>query len=302
MKKRSSSEELIEGARRLQQAGARETGGLSGFYCRIGSLLGVSADALPAVEGRYARTAWSEVSLPDMRVVRRLNNRQQSPDISFASGGLGEDGIIYFLKIPHQSDEIGGFTSDMIAMRDVDGYFVSDWTGLDVASPTVYNSTRINDILPPGVLQWWVPGSRPGELSNSRDLWYAQQKMAVFDYIIGNLARNDDTYVMSDYVGSKYLSIYHGLSFPPGRNWDSSTNPPIHSPFVDRWIGRVLQDTIVDRLRSKDPQELAQRLIERAPRVESRREVIWRMVDRLNEVRDSGKITGAAHKAHGIRT
>jgi hypothetical protein len=132
----------------------------------------------------------------------------------------------------------------------------------------------------PGSMQPFVPGWNGFPVGNYPRV--QEEKMAVLDYIMANTDRNWNNYRTTPDRG--LVAIDHGLAFPTSTTW------PITSEFVVSYVSRDLSPEVVDAVRAADPGRI-RAVLHRSGLPE---DAITGTLDRLEEVRVHGKITGEA--------
>lgn len=134
----------------------------------------------------------------------------------------------------------------------------------------------------PGSLQVLIEGAR-----SHQALWrYSvteRERMAVFDYIIGNTDRSWFNYITGP--DGRLIAIDHGCAFP-----ENSTDHAIRSSFVAEFYRKQLSDDVRQLLGAVDLGRMRQRL--RASGLSER--AVDGALDRLAELRTRGQITGEA--------
>ncbi|MGK5442136.1 hypothetical protein ACSNN7_09975 [Micromonospora sp. URMC 105] len=112
-----------------------------------------------------------------------------------------------------------------------------------------------------------------------------RERMAVLDYVSGNTDRHMDNYLTGP--DGRLVAIDHGYSFP------QSNAEPLRSDFVQQQMNRPLGPETMARIQATDPAVLADRL--RATGLDER--AVSGAMDRFNEIRSRGTITGEAWTA-----
>ncbi|GAB3947004.1 hypothetical protein GCM10027614_41470 [Micromonospora vulcania] len=109
--------------------------------------------------------------------------------------------------------------------------------------------------------------------------------MAVLDYVSGNTDRHMGNYLTGP--DGRLVAIDHGYSFP------DSNGEPLRSDFVQQQMNRPLSPETMARIQATDPAALADRL--RGTGLSE--QALAGAMDRFNEIRSRGMITGEAWNA-----
>ncbi|WP_174526231.1 hypothetical protein [Micromonospora maritima] len=132
-----------------------------------------------------------------------------------------------------------------------------------------------------GSMQEFVENAHPGRPVTDYSL-PERERMAVLDYISGNTDRHMGNYLTGP--DGRLVAIDHGYSFP------ESNAEPLRSDFVAQQRNQPLSPDTMARLQSTDPAVLADRL--RATGLNEN--AVSGAMDRFNEIRSRGMITGEA--------
>ncbi|SBT69006.1 Phosphatidylinositol 3-and 4-kinase [Micromonospora sediminicola] len=132
-----------------------------------------------------------------------------------------------------------------------------------------------------GSMQEFVENAHPGRPVTDYSL-AERERMAVLDYISGNTDRHMGNYLTGP--DGRLVAIDHGYSFP------ESNAEPLRSDFVAQQRNQPLSPDTMARLQSTDPAVLADRL--RATGLNE--SAVSGAMDRFNEIRSRGMITGEA--------
>jgi hypothetical protein len=171
-----------------------------------------------------------------------------------------------------------------MAAREVAASVVDRHLGLGLTPST----TMWNGPDGPGSLQRMAmpnsPSNDPADYTTSE-----QQRMAVFDYVIGNSDRHTGNYLTGENGG--IVPIDHGLAFPLDENsFDRGQIRGIRSDFVANEYGLYLDRGLVLDLERVDSDQLGDDL----SRLGLEDAAVDGAISRLDEIRESGGITGAA--------
>ncbi|MEV4823876.1 hypothetical protein [Micromonospora sp. NPDC049274] len=135
-----------------------------------------------------------------------------------------------------------------------------------------------------GSMQEFVENVTPGRPANAYSTAEGE-RMAVLDYISGNTDRHMLNYLTGP--DGRLVAIDHGYSFP------ESNAEPLRSDFVTQQMNRPLSPETMARLQDTDPAVLADRL--RGTGLSE--QALSGAMDRFNEIRARGTITGEAWNA-----
>ncbi|MGV9211028.1 hypothetical protein ACTFTM_04100 [Micromonospora sp. RB23] len=135
-----------------------------------------------------------------------------------------------------------------------------------------------------GSMQEFVENASPGRPANAYPA-AESERMAVLDYISGNTDRHMGNYLTGP--DGRLVAIDHGYSFP------ESNAEPLRSDFVTQQMNRPLSPETMARLQDTDPAALADRL--RGTGLSE--QALSGAMDRFNEIRARGTITGEAWNA-----
>ncbi|MEA2644921.1 MAG: hypothetical protein QOE92_4 [Chloroflexota bacterium] len=161
--------------------------------------------------------------------------------------------------------------------NDLSAHTVDRALGFDIVPTT---AAIDHPTLGRGSVQAWADAE--GKLPSAYSI-EDQHRMATLDYIIGNGDRHDGN-IMSRSDG-RVVAIDHGNAFP------RSGDQPLRSDFVVLHANEPLHPDVIAGVNRVDPQALAEQL--RANGMSH--EQIDGVINRLNEVKTNGMITGEAH-------
>ena len=169
---------------------------------------------------------------------------------------------------------------DTYWQNEVAAYATDQMLGFDLV-PT----TAVLDV-PSGIgsVQEWVDGNRlPVEFHDPID----NQKMAVLDYVIGNTDRHSNNYITS--AEGRPAAIDNGLSFP------RDTSEPLRSTFFPDVVGKRLDPSVLDAVRSVDRGDFSAMLKAHGLPPGA----VTGAVDRLAEIQRCGEVQGRAWNERG---
>ncbi|MFG1867293.1 WXG100-like domain-containing protein [Micromonospora arborensis] len=135
-----------------------------------------------------------------------------------------------------------------------------------------------------GSMQEFVENASPGRPANAYPAAEGE-RMAVLDYVSGNTDRHMGNYLTGP--DGRLVAIDHGYSFP------ESNAEPLRSDFVQQQMNRPLSPETMAQIQATDPAVLADRL--RGTGLSE--QALAGAMDRFNEIRSRGMITGEAWNA-----
>ncbi|WBC13747.1 hypothetical protein O7600_21820 [Micromonospora sp. WMMA1998] len=166
---------------------------------------------------------------------------------------------------------------NQLAAREVAASRLDEDLGFDLVPTTA----RWDGPHGAGSMQEFVENARPGRPVTDYTV-PERERMAVLDYISGNTDRHMGNYLTGP--DGRLVAIDHGYSFP------ESNAEPLRSDFVQQQMNQPLSPDTMARLQSTDPAVLADRL--RATGLNE--SAVSGAMDRFNEIRSRGMITGEA--------
>ena len=179
-----------------------------------------------------------------------------------------------------------GFSSDLpgnLGWREAAASRVDELLGFGLVPTTTVVPENLVSRAPhgPGSLQEFAENATPG-LDAGRYTLLEQQRMAVFDYIIGNVDRHEGNYLTGP--NGELVAIDHGYTFPYG------SQDPIRSDFVRDHLNQPLDPAVLAAVRAVDVEQLHAAL--RGSGLATTAAEL--AADRLQEIKQHGMITGAA--------
>ncbi|MEU7840088.1 hypothetical protein AB0B39_03870 [Micromonospora sp. NPDC049114] len=135
-----------------------------------------------------------------------------------------------------------------------------------------------------GSMQEFVENASPGRPASDYPV-AERERMAVLDYVSGNTDRHMGNYLTGP--DGRLVAIDHGYSFP------ESNGESLRSDFVAQQMNQPLSPDTMARIQATDPAVLADRL--RGTGLSE--QALSGAMDRFNEIRSRGTITGEAWNA-----
>ncbi|BDT92458.1 hypothetical protein IFM12275_24340 [Nocardia sputorum] len=170
------------------------------------------------------------------------------------------------------------------AKREVAAYRFSKILGFDDLVP---DTALVNGPSGPGSLQEFVTAGPAKPISGYDQI--QRQRMAVFDYLTGNLDRNTGNYLTRP--DGRIIAIDHGLTFPETTDPIGDRRSQIMSDFVYRHQNSPLTPEILESVRSVDPNAVRIALQD----LELGDDAIAGTLRRLEEIQRDGMISGKSH-------
>lgn len=173
------------------------------------------------------------------------------------------------------------------ASNEQGAYIVSRDLGLDVVPTTAPVTAADGSAY---TLQQFADGEQlPAGQYSPLD----QQRMAVLDYVTGNVDRHGANW--GSFAGGTPAAWDNGLSFPDPSNISDAGNlgarpPAIKSDFVANMLGQPLDPSLLNSLQSVDVNQLAQNLTNAGIPQPN----VAQAIARLQEIQSNGMITGEA--------
>ncbi|WP_452299644.1 WXG100-like domain-containing protein [Micromonospora krabiensis] len=199
-------------------------------------------------------------------------------DVTFTDGTHG----VYKPNVPENEfvQVRSTIPENQLAAREVAAARLNEDLGFDLVPTTAAWDGPHG----PGSMQEFVEDVSPG-LPVSDYTVPEREQMAVLDYISGNTDRHMGNYLTGP--DGRLVAIDHGYSFP------ESNAEPLRSDFVQQLTNQQLSPETMARIQTTDPAVLADRL--RATGLSD--QAVAGAMDRFNEVRSRGMITGEAWRA-----
>ncbi|MGW4720507.1 hypothetical protein [Nocardia sp. NPDC004260] len=161
------------------------------------------------------------------------------------------------------------------AKREVAAFRVDEALGFGLVPPTA----MVRGPKGWGSVQQFVPST--GARNPTEYPKLQQQRMAAFDYIIGNTDRHPYGNFRTDLNGN-IVAIDHGLAFPETPEFFASSL----DPFGSRYQGIPFDSEVLDAVRAVDPAHVRVALND----LKLRPSAVDRVIDRLTEVQQHGRI------------
>ncbi|MFX0595022.1 hypothetical protein [Melissospora conviva] len=206
------------------------------------------------------------------------NHVNDAYDVTFTDGTHG----VYKPNVP-ENEFVQGRSSipeNQLAAREVAASRLNEDLGFDLVPTTA----RWDGPHGAGSMQEFVENASQGLPPG----WYTireREQMAVLDYISGNTDRHMGNYLTGP--DGRLVAIDHGYSFP------ESNAELLRSEFVQQQKNQPLSPETMARIHATDPDRMAERL--RASGLGEK--AVDGAMDRLNEIRSRGMITGEAWNA-----
>ncbi|RZT79564.1 phosphatidylinositol 3-/4-kinase [Micromonospora violae] len=199
-------------------------------------------------------------------------------DVTFTDGTHG----VYKPNVPENEfvQVRSSIPENELAAREVAASRLNEELGFDLVPTTAAWDGPHG----PGSMQEFVDNAEP-DLPITDYTVSEQEQMAVLDYISGNTDRHEGNYLTAP--DGRLVAIDHGYSFP------ESNAEPLRSEFVQQLTNQQLSPETMARIQATDPAVLADRL--RATGLSD--QAVAGAMDRFNEVRSRGMITGEAWRA-----
>ncbi|MFI7609479.1 hypothetical protein ACIBTV_30805 [Micromonospora sp. NPDC049366] len=199
-------------------------------------------------------------------------------DVTFTDGTHG----VYKPNVPENEfvQVRSTIPENQLAAREVAAARLNEDLGFDLVPTTAAWDGPHG----PGSMQEFVEDASPG-LPVTDYTVREREQMAVLDYISGNTDRHMGNYLTGP--DGRLVAIDHGYSFP------ESNAEPLRSDFVQQLTNQQLSPETMARIQATDPAVLADRL--RATGLSE--QAVAGAMDRFNEVRSRGMITGEAWRA-----
>lgn len=199
-------------------------------------------------------------------------------DVAFTDGTHG----VYKPNVPENEFVQGRSTipENQLAAREVAASRLDEDLGFGLVPTTA----RWDGPHGAGSMQEFVENASPGRPASAYPA-AESERMAVLDYISGNTDRHMGNYLTGP--DGRLVAIDHGYSFP---EWNGE---PLRSDFVTQQMNRPLGADTMARIQDTDPAALAERL--RGTGLSE--QALSGAMDRFNEIRSRGMITGEAWNA-----
>ncbi|MEH0938587.1 WXG100-like domain-containing protein [Micromonospora psammae] len=196
-------------------------------------------------------------------------------DVTFTDGTHG----VYKPNVPENEfvQVRSTIPESELAAREVAASRLNEDLGFDLVPTTA----RWDGPHGSGSMQEFVENASPGRPVSDYSV-PERERMAVLDYVSGNTDRHLGNYLTGP--DGRLVAIDHGYSFP------QSNAEPLRSDFVQQQMNRPLGPETMARIQATDPAVLADRL--RATGLDER--AVSGAMDRFNEIRSRGTITGEA--------
>ncbi|MFC5923850.1 hypothetical protein [Micromonospora vulcania] len=199
-------------------------------------------------------------------------------DVTFTDGTHG----VYKPNVPENEfvQVRSTIPEDQLAAREVAASRLDEDLGFDLVPTTA----RWDGPHGSGSMQEFVENASPGRPPSAYPV-AESERMAVLDYVSGNTDRHMGNYLTGP--DGRLVAIDHGYSFP------DSNGEPLRSDFVQQQMNRPLSPETMARIQATDPAALADRL--RGTGLSE--QALAGAMDRFNEIRSRGMITGEAWNA-----
>ncbi|MGK5738069.1 hypothetical protein [Micromonospora sp. URMC 103] len=199
-------------------------------------------------------------------------------DVTFTDGTHG----VYKPNVPENEfvQVRSTIPENELAAREVAAARLDEDLGFDLVPTTA----RWDGPHGSGSMQEFVENAGPGRPVAAYTLPEREQ-MAVLDYVSGNTDRHMGNYLTGP--DGRLVAIDHGYSFP------ESNAEPLRSDFVQQQMNQQLSPETMARIQATDPAALAGRLRDTG----MSEQAVAGAMDRFNEIRSRGMITGEAWQA-----
>jgi hypothetical protein len=168
---------------------------------------------------------------------------------------------------------------DQVANREIAAYLLSELLGFHLVPPTVWWEGHRG----PGSMALWIADTEAGRLTVEYSR-LERERMAVLDYILGNMDRHIGNYLTMD---GRPVAIDHGFTFP------ESDRQTMRSSFLEEFFNGdhpQLSGEVLARVNAVRPEDLAG-ILHAMGLTDA---AVSGAVERLREVQTDGRITGHA--------